>query len=339
MPAVRARSRTKYRDTIVIGASAGGLAALSELARELPAELPASLFVAQHSAPASPPVLPEILDRAGSLPAKLAVGGEQIERGQVYVAPPDHHLMIGEDRVRVSRGPRENGHRPAVDPLFRSAARSRGAAMIAVVLSGALDDGTAGLLVVKARGGIAIVQSPEDALHTGMPSAAIRGDSPDHVVDMGRLPGLLCDLVQERLPPAAWTSAPAGAFAQEADPGRIATAGVLPVLTCPECGGPLSGRHEDQLETYRCRVGHRYSITSLEHEQARELEATLWATVRGLPERAGLLRRLAAQQRQLGAMPHAAGRYEARAATCEQHADAVRTAIEQLGSESEPATE
>jgi two-component system chemotaxis response regulator CheB len=192
------QTSSSYRDVVTVGASAGGARALTELVRGLPAELPASLLVAQHTSPAAPAVLPVILSRAGRLPASAAVDGEPLERGHIYVAPPDHHLLVGDDRLIVTRGPRENGHRPAVDPLFRSAARHYGPRVVAVVLSGTLDDGTAGLTAVKARGGTTIVQEPTDALHRGMPENAIEGDHPDYVAPAAELADLLRKLARRR---------------------------------------------------------------------------------------------------------------------------------------------
>src|SRR3954451_14678007 len=153
-----------YRDIIVVGASAGGVEALGKLVAGLPAELPASIFVVLHLLPSGTSVLDSILHRSGSLPASTAVDGERFERGHIYVAPPDQHLLLWDGEMRLSLGPRENGHRPAIDPLFRSAARAFGPKVIAVILSGALDDGAAGMRFVKERGGAAVVQDPDDAL-------------------------------------------------------------------------------------------------------------------------------------------------------------------------------
>src|SRR5437588_1943607 len=233
----------QYRDLVVIGASAGGAQTMGELVSRLPVELPATLLVAQHCSPSSPALLADILTRAGPLRATTAIHGEAIERGHIYVAPPDHHLLVGEGCLLVTRGPRENGHRPAVDPLFRSAARRYGRRMIAVILSGTLDDGTAGLIAVKSRGGIAVVQDPDDALHEGMPRNAIEGDHPDHVVPVAELPNLLCTLVQQPLQSARTNGGPVPPPA-EAPPARPPSETHKPPgrpagITCPECGGPL----------------------------------------------------------------------------------------------------
>lgn len=145
-------------DIIVVGASAGGVETLAEMVSRLPADLPAAVFIVLHVPPYGTSVLPSILSRRGPLPAYHPADGEQIRPGRIYVAPPDHHLIIQQDKVRLTRGPAENRHRPAIDTLFRSAARFYGPRVAGVVLTGTLDDGTAGLLAVKMRGGSALAQ-------------------------------------------------------------------------------------------------------------------------------------------------------------------------------------
>lgn len=335
-----APSRIRYRDIIAIGASAGGAQALVELAGGLPAELPAAVLVAQHTSPSAPAILADIVSRAGKLPATTAVHGDPLERGGIYVAPPDHHLLVGEEQLLVTRGPRENGHRPAVDPMFRSAARQYGQRVIAVVLSGTLDDGSAGSIAVKSRGGVVIAQDPDDAIHSSMPRNAIERDHPDYVVPVSELAELLCTLVQERLQPAETNGRMARDRRKEEHPMSSSDAlraeGAVPVpITCPECDGPLFEGREGSLTTYRCLVGHRFSPASLDQEQARQLEAKLWNAVRGLYERAELLRRLATE-RSSGAVSEL---YRGRARGLEEQAEAIVTAIQRLGSETEQSTE
>src|SRR3954470_2925577 len=181
-------------DIIVIGASAGGVETLKALVRGLPAELPAAVFVVLHVAPGGPGYLPQILAKAGPLPASFPEDGEAIANGRIYVAPPDHHLLLEPGRVRVVRGPKENRHRPAADPLFRSAAWAYGPRVIGVVLSGTLDDGAAGLWAIKSCGGVAIVQDPEDALFDEMPASALASVDADHVAPLEELPLILAEL-------------------------------------------------------------------------------------------------------------------------------------------------
>ena len=178
------------RDIVVIGASAGGIEALLTLVRELPPEFPGSIFAVLHRAAAGPDVLPQLVQRRTDLPARVAVDGQPVAPRQVYFPPADHHLLLRNGYVRVTRGPRENGVRPAVDPLFRSAAASYGPRVIGVVLSGSLDDGTLGLQVIKQRGGLAIVQDPAEAMYPDMPTSAIAYVDVDHVApaaEIGRI--------------------------------------------------------------------------------------------------------------------------------------------------------
>src|SRR3954453_12976053 len=229
---------TAQRDIVVMGASAGGVETLAELAAGLPAEFPAAIFVVLHLLPTGNSVLPEILDRAGPLPATSAESGDEIERGRIYVAPPDRHLLLASGGIRLTHGPRENGHRPAVDPLFRSAARAYRERVIAVVLSGSLDDGTAGLRLVKRMGGATVAQDPEDALYPSMPASAVTNGAADLVAPVRDIPALLCDLVDTPIEPAE-RAAPHAGDLEPAEPDRSddePTAGDLTGLPCPEFG-------------------------------------------------------------------------------------------------------
>ena len=218
---------------VVVGASAGGVEALAELAASLPSELSAAVFVVLHLPPTGTSALPEILHRHGPLPAAHVKDGEPIQPGRIYVAPPDHHVLLRTGHVHLSRGPRENGHRPAIDPLFRSAAREYATRVIGLVLSGALDDGTAGLLAIKSRGGIAVVQDPADALYPGMPSNALGHVPVDHVLPAASIGKLLARLIAASAePPSELPAAPgppAGPAA--APPGSAGWAAGL--VRCP----------------------------------------------------------------------------------------------------------
>ena len=189
------------RDIIVIGSSAGGVDALSRLCAALPADLPAAVFVAQHLSPTARSMLPILLDRAGPLPAATPVDGQAFERGRIYVAGPDHHLLVREGRVLVRRGPYENRTRPAVNALFRSAALAYGSRVIGVVLTGLLDDGTEGLIAIKATGGMSVVQDPDDAEWPSMPRNAVRRDHVDVVAPVSELGAVLSRLAREQAGP------------------------------------------------------------------------------------------------------------------------------------------
>lgn len=193
------------RNVIVVGASLGGVEALPRLVAGLPPDLEAAVLVVLHMAPNFPSYLAERLDQAGPLAAAAGVEGEELRPGRIYVPVPDHHLMLEGPRIRLSRGPRESHARPSVDVLFRSAAVHHGRRVIGVVLTGGLDDGTAGLWAVKDRGGVAIVQSPDEALYPSMPASALQHVSIDHVLPLGRMAEVLVRLTREELRPEAAT--------------------------------------------------------------------------------------------------------------------------------------
>jgi two-component system chemotaxis response regulator CheB len=208
---------SRGRDIIVIGASAGGVEALRTLVRGLPRDLPAAVFIVLHVPPEGTSVLPALLSKVGPLAARHppSEGGAPIERGGIYVAPPDRHMVLEKDRVRVVLSSPEHHHRPAVDPLFRSAARHHGPHVIGVVLTGALDDGTAGLAVVKSEGGVTVVQDPDEALFASMPRSALQHVEVDHCVPVAEIPGLLARLAAR--PPGTRGADPDGAREAEVE--------------------------------------------------------------------------------------------------------------------------
>jgi two-component system chemotaxis response regulator CheB len=323
-------------DIVVVGASAGGVEALADLARSLPADLPAAVFVVLHVPATATSMLPSILSRHGPLPAAHVNDGEPIEPGRIYVAPPDHHLLVRAGHVHLSRGPRENGHRPAVDPLFRSAAGEYATRVIGVVLSGALDDGTAGLLAIKSRGGVAVVQDPDDCLYPGMAASALEHVQVDHVVPAASMGKLLARLATE---PAAEPPGPAPAemklevevegFSVEAlEEGRHP--GQPSGFSCPDCNGVLWEIQDGGMQRYRCRVGHAWSPESLLTQQSEALEAALWVALRSLEERAALARRLAEPARQRG-HTITATRFEEQADEAQQAARLVRQLLVDRG--------
>ena len=322
-------SRGWQRDIVVIGASAGGVEALTTLFAGFPAELPASVFVVLHMMPGGTSVLPKILGRAGPLPTATAVDGQPIERGRAYVAPPDHHMLLVDETVRLTSGPRENGHRPAVDPLFRSAARAHGRRVIAAVLSGALDDGTAGLRMVSDAGGMALVQDPSDALYPSMPESAIQHTPAARAIGLEALADEICVGIEAPIEMDATAveeyvkSRPVEQpDLSDGDPRR----GTLTAITCPECGGSLWEHDEQGLLRFRCHVGHAYSPDSIEVSHGEALEGVLWAALRSLQERADLFRRLA---RRAGGDD----RLEEKAMRVEEHSVVLRSLVRSVGSE------
>lgn len=285
------------RDLVVVGASAGGVDALRTLAAGLPADLDATVIIVLHVPSYGGSVLPAILSRSGALPARHPRSGERLPRATVLVAPPDHHVVLDDDRVLLTRGPRENGHRPAIDVLFRSAARAAGGRVIGVVLSGVLDDGTAGLVAVTNRGGVGVVQDPADAMYPGMPLSAIAHARVDHVVPAAKIADLVVELLQEDVPPV---DEPSELLAFETDLALMSEEamndddrpGVPSGFSCPDCNGVLFEIHDGDLVRYRCRVGHAWSTESLYGEQSEQLDSALWMALRGLEEKAALSREL-----------------------------------------------
>jgi two-component system, chemotaxis family, protein-glutamate methylesterase/glutaminase len=342
-----ARGGGNQRDLVVVGASAGGIDALQALVADLPAEFPAAMLVVLHVSASSTSVLPQILARSGALPATFPSDGDELRRGQIYVAPGDHHMLVHDGRIRLTQGPRENGHRPAVDPLFRSAARAAAHRCIGVVLSGMLDDGAAGLRFIKAHGGTAVVQDPDDAQFPSMPRSAIALTSVDRVAPSAELGAVLCALVDAPLPEAtppqelgAESLPPDGMFGADRveieDPLMTAEllSGPPSALTCPECGSALWDHEDGPNLRFMCHVGHAYSLASLVEEQGRALETTLWSALRALEERADMHRRLA--RRTSGSRVAV---YEARAHEAEGHARALRETLSVTGRLAVPAPE
>src|SRR4051812_33720969 len=286
---------------VVVGASAGGVEALSELVSGLPSDFAAPMLIVLHIPAESPSLLARILERRCALPVMTAENGMRAEPGNVYVAPPDRHLLVDDDgTLQTPRGPRENSHRPAVDPLFRSAAVAYGANAIGVVLTGTRDDGTSGLNAIKQCGGIAVVQDPNDAAFPSMPKNALEHVQVDHVAAMHEIAPLLVRLVNEQ-PKADVVNAD---FQQLQNEKRIAAMtseslqeddrpGKPSPFSCPDCGGVLWEIDENDLTRYRCRVGHAFSPDSMVGAVDHALETALWTALKTLEESARLSRRLA----------------------------------------------
>lgn len=292
------------RDIVVIGASAGGVYALKSLAAALPQDFKAAVFVVLHVSPHSPSHLPDILNYAGSLPASHPDDGEEIKQGHIYIAPPDHHMLVENDRIIVKRGPKENRFRPSIDALFRSAAYNYGSRVIGIVLTGLLDDGTSGMWSVKRLGGLGVIQEPEDALYASMPDSVLQYVDVDYRVPISGLAPLLCQLIDEPVPDnllpketeLVRMDAEVNIAAQEsAFELNIIELGDLTPLTCPECNGALVSIREGNLIRYRCHTGHAYAATTLLADVAESVEDSMWKAIRSLEETVMLLEQSAKQ--------------------------------------------
>ena len=281
------------RRVVGIGASAGGVDALTRLVHHLPADLDAAVCVVLHVPAASRSLLAAILGRNTALDVREAEDGAPLERGDVYVAPPDRHLTVVGGRVRLGRGPKENAARPAVDPLLRSIAAEYGERAVAVILSGALGDGSSGAAAISQVGGVVIVQDPDEAMVPSMPESAQRAVAQAETLAISEIGRRLVDLAST---PAAMRETVA--VSPRVDPGAESAhrpAGPPTTFTCPECHGPLWALDEGRLKRYQCRVGHAYSEESLVIEQGTAVETALWSALEALEERAELLERLAAR--------------------------------------------
>lgn len=320
------------RDIVVIGASAGGIEALQQFLVGIPSDLPAAVLVVLHTSSHADSLLPQIMQRASKLPVIHPTDKTPIEKGRVYIAPPDYHMILEDSMVRVLQGPRENLHRPAIDPLFRSAAAAHGRRVIGVVLTGLLDDGTSGLMVVRAAGGEAIVQDPATALFPSMPRNALKQVPDAHVLAVEKIPDLVVNLVREELPdgPPA-TSMPKGRVAKETRYTELDMAeienekhpGQPSAFACPDCGGVLWELDEDNFLRFRCRVGHAFTAKNLGFEQRHAIETALWSALRALEENASLFKRLA-ERAENGNSASTSGRFRDRAANISANARVLR---------------
>jgi two-component system chemotaxis response regulator CheB len=314
------------RALVVVGASAGGVGPLKELAASLPRDLPAAVAVVLHVAPHWESGLPAILTSAGPLPAAHAADGEPLLAGRVYIAPPDRHLLVQDGRCRVVRGPRENLSRPAIDPLFRSAALAFGRRAVAVVLSGTRDDGVAGARAVSAQGGTVLVQDPGEAAFSDMPSNTISGDHPDHVLPLAEIGPVVARTIED-LPQEdrmredgrdEMTIETSYAALDREAVERSSPPGTPTGFSCPACGGVLWELDDGGLLRFRCRVGHAYSADAALDDHSEGLDRALWAALRALHEQAELANRIADRS-------HGRGRTR----TCERFDEIAQTSLAQ----------
>ncbi|HUQ68401.1 MAG TPA: chemotaxis protein CheB [Planctomycetaceae bacterium] len=322
------------RDLIVIGGSAGALEPLTDILQGLGSTFGGAVFVVVHTPADSNSALPAILARSTVLPVAYAVQGEAIVRGRVYVAPPDHHLLVQSGTITVTQGPRENGFRPAIDPLFRSAAKIYGDRVVGVILSGAMDDGTFGLGAIKTAGGVAIVQHPYEATTPSMPLSAIQSVEVDHIVRAREISQILAEASTngdsaEVLPFPPQPEQPTLQESRDIElvgisPDRLAAReGGPSYYTCPECGGTLWELQEGGDFRFRCHTGHGFTATTLLAEQNGRMEHALWSAIRVLQERAALHLQLSRRFEQRG-MVTAATRYSERANHEREQADLLR---------------
>jgi two-component system, chemotaxis family, protein-glutamate methylesterase/glutaminase len=315
------------RDIVVIGGSSGALRAL-EFVGHLPPAFPAALFIVLHTAPTGPSLLPNIIGGYSKIPVEHADDGEAIMPGRIYVARPDHHLSIRDGFMQVARGPRENRHRPSIDVLFRSAAVAYGPRVIGVLLSGMLDDGSAGLVALRTRGGLSVVQDPADALFPEMPSNALAQAGADHCVPQSQLADILVKAVTENLAEPTFEHGPER---RQQQVGEVSMKqndyddkpGTSSDFSCPDCGGVLRQIEDGEMLRFRCRVGHAFSGESLRAAQSDKLEEALWTALRALEEKTELARKMTDYSLSRN-LKSAAPKFAEEAKKLEAHAEVIR---------------
>lgn len=317
------------KDIIAIGGSAGSSVGLKKLLGDLPGDLPASVFVSTHIPAHSPSLLAEVLGNKANLPVAQALDGQPVEKGRVYVAAPDRHLLLVDGTIRLGAGPRENMVRPSIDPFFRSAALSYGSRVIGVVLSGMLNDGAAGLHAIKGRGGTAVVQHPLDAEADQMPLAALEATEVDHVASAADLGPLLATLAQSPAGPSRASDECLELEVEIATGARLGSdrlnrmASPSP-LSCPDCHGVLSEVNNGRPLRYRCQIGHAYTAETLA-AHIDEVDEAIRVAMRVMEERVTLVERMALDARQTGRTA-VAELYEARAEEYRRYAVTLRDA-------------
>ena len=315
---------------IVVGTSAGGVDALCELNKHLPNDLDASVFVVMHIGTET--LLPYILSRCGNLPAVVAEHGAPYRRGCIYCAPANYHLSIKDHVTVLTRGPRENGHRPAVDVLFRSAARAHRSKVVGVILSGGRDDGSAGLYAIKARGGVAIVQDPGEALTGSMPRNALNMVDVDFCLPVRQIADVLVQLTNHKA--TNITESPNGESSMEDEatadrPASEPLGDQIPVA-CPECNGPIYETRNGELTLFECFVGHRFAPESLSEQHTEALERALWTAIRTLKERVVLHKKLVEKKKRNKTEDELMKRLEESVATAENDLKLLREISERI---------
>lgn len=309
------------RDIFVIGASAGGIEVLKTVLSTLPWDFGASIFIVVHTTEYSPGLLPQVLNRTSSLPCFYAVHNAPILPSRVYIAPVgQRHMLLERGNVRLEAGPRENHHRPSIDVLFRSASQAYGSEVVGVVLTGNLDDGSAGLAEIKVRCGIAIVQDPDEAMAPSMPVSAIENTDVDFILPAAEIGPKLVELSSQTAEPVISIST-----SKPDVPSGLTYA-------CPECGGVLEEVEENTLQRYRCRVGHLYSPESLLADQTEAVERALWAAIRSMEEQAEFSSKLAENSRRKQHL-RLVRRFDEKAAASRQNATVLRDLLRSTADE------
>lgn len=320
------------RNIFVIGASAGGFDALRTIVKGLPPDLDASIFIVWHIGTDTRGLLPEVLNKLGTIHAANARDYESIKSNRIYVAPPDHHLLVEEGQVRLTKGPKENRFRPAIDPLFRSAAYTYGNRVTGIILSGGLDDGTAGLWRIKDSGGIAVVQDPKDAEVPSMPENALRAVTIDYCLPIDEIANLIVKLSSEYVTEELNSKDGNTKIEIDIAAGRSSLSrnsldlGILSPYSCPECHGVLAKIVDGKLTRFRCHTGHAYSPDTLIATLTQKVEDSLYSAMRGMDESVFLMNHIGDHYAEVN-QPKLAAIYFKKAKDAEQRVKMLRETI------------
>ncbi|WLD57205.1 chemotaxis protein CheB [Salinispirillum sp. LH 10-3-1] len=280
---------------VVVGASAGGMAALKELVAQFPPDFPAPVFIVNHmGAHTTGEALVKVLNESSSLTCAHGHHEEVFKSGHIYLAPSDQHMLIVKRKILITKVARENRSRPAIDPLFRSAAVAYSNRVIGIILTGYLDDGTSGMRAIKRCGGVCIAQDPEDAAYPDMPQSVIANVGADYCLPVAEMGALLTDLVTRELPenePVPEDIVIEAKIAQRvlSDLPSVEALGEQVPFNCPDCGGVLWQMADGKLLRYRCHTGHAFTSSALLAQQSVKIEETLWVALRMFEERQNLL--------------------------------------------------
>lgn len=316
---------------VVIGTSAGGLNALTEMAGQFDPEIDAAIFVVMHlSKKSSSEVLAHKLQSYTSLKCKVPRNDVDIEKGNIYIAPADHHILLKDGKITLGRGPEENRWRPSIDVLFRSAAAQYNGRTVGIILTGLLHDGVAGMLSIQKAGGTCIVQDPHEAEYPDMPLAVLNSMEVDYCVRLQEIGRVLQEITQK---PVTTQEIPEEVKLEAGISEKVAIGidvvsqlGDHSIYSCPDCGGGLWKITEENTERYRCHVGHSFSENDLNSRQSEEIETTLWVAVRMMEERRNLLRKMESDVRKKGFARMAASHGE-RAEELQAHIDKLKSIL------------
>jgi two-component system chemotaxis response regulator CheB len=327
----------KEKFIVAIGASAGGTTILPELLKQLTDDIKVAAFVVMHLSKQSiGDLLVKRLQKYTSFTCKIPMHGETIKEQHVYIAMPDHHLMVSQNKILLGHGPMENRYRPSIDALFRSAAVNFAPKVIGIILTGMLEDGASGMYAIQKSGGVCIIQDPGEAKYSDMPQAVLNTLKPDYAIPVSEMGGAIKDAISNlkrkkkgKIPSDIIKEA---AIAERVNIGieEVKNPGEVSVISCPDCGGSLWEMKGNGFTRYRCHLGHAYSQEGLVSSMEVSTESTLWTALRIIEERRNLLRQIGNKESKNGKSTLAAT-YLKRSAELEAHIGKLKEILFAVG--------